>query len=114
MTTEKINELMNALNSASGAAIEHYTNWYFIQAIVLILFGFFLCLSCIVLAKHAHRMWKADKKRLGNFFSDQTTLFICLAIATGTVGILFIVFNIATLIEPTAYAIHELIEDIRG
>jgi hypothetical protein len=92
-----INNITEILSEKSSEVLTHYTAYYTVQAISLIVLGIIILYAAFKLDT---REWEAG---LGILFK-----FIAYPI-----GLLFIFMNIDTLFSPEAMAIHQLIRDIK-
>jgi hypothetical protein len=93
---QQIDKLTQLGTSAVQDAVVNYTHWFFTSATCWLLFG----LLCLVGA------WKAWKER--DTFEEYSVLA---AIILLIVGALTVPLNVPTLLNPRAYAIHQLVTD---
>jgi hypothetical protein len=104
MDIEQIIKTLSEIGSpAVRSAVEQYAHWFRVNAIVWAMFGVVL----IYLSKKVNCLWgdegNDEEKRL-------KTILRCVAIMA---GMLFIFVNVVNIFNPTAYAIHQLLMDIR-
>ena len=100
----KIQTLTELGSSAIQATIKEYSNWYFISSIVWIGFGIVLAVVAILLWKNRNKLTDRDLAPVA--YIGSPVLLFC--------ALLTLPVNVPTLLNPTAYATHQLIEDIRG
>lgn len=105
MSAEQVNSIMAILNSAGSQAVEHYAKWHFVNAIVWLLVG----VSMIALAIAILTATYKQREKI-----DEPVFIIVGCFLAGLIGLLLVGNNITNIVEPTAYAIHQLIVDIRG
>lgn len=98
-TIQFLNKLSEVLSTTGTDIIVEYTAWHQISAFVWFNFGLFLTIAAFKCPVHEdiNGIPKALLKGL-----------VCIT------GLIFISFNIANIFAPEAYAIHQLILDIRG
>ena len=94
---EQLEKLTILGTDATQATISHYTHWFQVSAITWTGVGISCGLGAIWAWKHR------EKLEFGKEIS----------IALLVISILTIGCNVATLFSPRAYAIHQLINDIR-
>jgi uncharacterized integral membrane protein len=105
MNNTNITETLIALGSQTmQQAIQQYTYWHFIDAIVYFCLGLVFIIGSIILYK------KYSKNEVWQNEAWPLIVIILLAI----VGLFMCADNIVNIFEAKAYAIHQLISDIRG
>ena len=104
-----LQELANLGSEGVLRAVEGYTRWYLVSAICWCLVGIVFVIIGYKIGKH-----KLDE----DSFIDDTDVWNGLVryIAGGIVillGLLIAIHNLSTICAPEAYAIHNLISDIK-
>ena len=108
ISADQINSIMAVLNNAGTQAVEAYSRWHFIDALVWLSVGIGFLIAAILMA--------VNFKRIADLSGDSETGFWLSAgiVIFSVIGLLVVGCNITNLFEPTAYGIHQLIIDIRG
>jgi len=100
---EKEMQLLNSIMTpAIQGAIAEYTKWHVISAAGWLIFGA-LCIA------GAWQVWKRREQ-----FEESAPAAVCIAIILIVVGVATLPVNLPNLISPRAYAMHQLIKDVRG
>jgi hypothetical protein len=100
---EEINMLTNLSTEAVKVAVEEYTNWYLVHSISWTVFG----IGCLFFSKFLwKKAWDDDR--------DFQNMSGFVAILLVIIGVVAIPVNLPTLLNPKAYAIHQLLKDARG
>lgn len=108
ISAEQINSIMAVLNNAGTEAVESYSRWHFVNAVVWLLVG-------VALLTIVGTAW-ANRKKIAEKVTDDDSQFwlVAACVIAAFFGLLFVGCNLTNLFEPTAYGIHQLIIDIRG
>ncbi len=101
-TQEVIESIQGIATESAKVAIEQYSSWYLTNAIVWMSLGVVLILIGLATILKKWKDWKYD---------PELKVLTSIAIAS---GVLFIVLNITNLFHYEAYAIHQLLNDLRG
>lgn len=100
---QQLDKLTQLGSEAVQVAVTHYTHWYVIYALCWLTLGL-LCIvagvKCWLSREHLNREYYLCDARL-------------MAIGLLAIAALIAVFNLPTLLEPRAIAIHRLINDAR-
>jgi len=104
---ENINRVTDILTNVSTDVLSSYTAWHLTSAVGFLILGLVLIATGAGVAFWAHKHKFAD-------YEDYTILGLLGGGSIILVGVLMVVANISTVISPDAYAIHQLIRDIRG
>ena len=99
---QTLQELTNLGSAGVQQAVEHYARWYFISAVGWELAGIILIICGIKLFSYKNESDFWDE--IGKYIIPPITLIV---------GVIMVIYNLATIIAPTAYAIHQLINDIK-
>jgi len=98
---DSIDKLSELVKPAVESAIAGYTAWFVINSICWLAFGLMCALTAIF-------MWRARKQ-----FDDCVPAFVVIVVLIFTAS-LSVAFNLPTLLEPRAYAVHQLLKDASG
>lgn len=96
---KELQTLNNMMTPAIQGAIAEYTTWHIVSALGWLLAGIFAILG-------AWQLWKRRE--------EWEEPAVCGAIVLLIAGMLTFPWNLPNLVSPKAYAIHQLIKDIRG
>lgn len=93
----QLEKLTQLGTEAVQAAITEYTHWFLISSLCWLAFG-------VVCAIAAVKVWR---KREDWEFANMAALILVI------IAVLTVPFNVPTLVQPRACAIHQLIKDSR-
>lgn len=94
---QQLEKLTQLGTDAVQAAITQYTHWFVISSLCWLAFG-------AVCAIAAVKVWR---KREDWEFAEMAALILVI------IAVLTVPCNVPTLLQPRAYAIHQLIKDAR-
>lgn len=100
---QQLEKLTQLGTDAVQAAITQYTQWYVVSSLCWLAFG-------TVCAIAAATCWQKRKVWLQE---EDFPVLVAAAILLGSLAILTVPLNVPTLLQPRAYAIHQLITDAR-
>lgn len=101
---QQLDKLTQLGTDATQHAISNYTQYFVIHSLCWIAFG----AACAVAA---WQIWRRRTKWVGDYDMEPVG-WITVGLLT-VIAMLTIPFNVPTLLQPRAYAIHQLIEDAR-
>ena len=100
-----IEELAKVVQQNTMQIVDYYTTWHVLNAFGWMFFGSFLCIAA----------YKAPTPKGWSETSGESAFFVPLVRGIAFIaGLLFIANNLPNVFAPEAYAIHQLIIDIRG
>lgn len=110
-TQEVIDSIKGIATESATVAIEQYSAWYFTNAVTWLVFGVMLVVVASIFIKRANTYW-AQERILGIQGGDAFPMVVLLMVML--LGVIFIFSNVANLFGSEAYAIHQLLNDLRG
>jgi hypothetical protein len=97
------NKVIDLVSQGTTSAVEAYTSYYQAESLGWILFGIVIILGGI---------W-GFRKALTENCSDERLQLQFVSVIVIIFGSFFIPFNIGTAVSPKAFAIHQIISDLK-
>ncbi len=98
-----LQELTNLGSAGVARALEGYTRWYLVSAIGWLILGIIaVCLGIKIMRQD----WKCLDR-------DDQWVKYCVAGVVILIGSVIVIYNCSTIVAPEAYAIHNLIVDLK-
>lgn len=101
ITTNELNLAATKLSGITNEAINQYTQWHFVNAVSYELIGVALGIAC-------YKTFKYLKKDSKDF-----EIVVVLWLLALLISLVLIEDNLVNIICPRAYAIHQLIIDVK-
>lgn len=98
---EVVDRLAALLAKHGTQVVDEYTSWFFVSAVVWILFGLAAVCTGIKLKFRDH------------LEEDQYKAMLCIKVLLVIVGGLIAISHVSDLVAPEAAAIHQLLRDLR-
>lgn len=100
-----IDKLTQLGTEAVQSAISHYTHWFVVSAICWLVLGLVCAILSIVLWRKRTEWQEREKSDSFMEYAGEAAVFLMV------IAVITLPMNIPTLLQPRAYAIHQLITD---
>lgn len=104
---QQLEKLTQLGTEAVQAAITQYTQWFVVSSLCWLTFGAVSAIAAVTFWRKRNVWLKKDE------YSSDVPILEIAAVILGSFAILTVPLNVPTLLQPRAYAIHQLITDAR-